>query len=186
MTSSKEEKWEIIEEYPNYMISTLGNVKSIKTNKILKQYINKKGYVHIGLSIKGKLHNCQVHRLVAKTFIDNPLNKPCVNHIDFNPSNNNVDNLEWVTHSENCLWSSKNISLSHKGKAKTIQHKKAIRKSMLSLENSKNYIYKTKTGYMFRFRPSKNEDINKTFKTIEQAIEYKNNYFKENKEYVIE
>lgn len=183
--TSKEEKWEIIEDYPNYLISTLGRIKSTKTNKILKPYITKRGYVYNLLSKNGKAKNFQVHRLVAKAFIDNPLNKPCVNHIDFNPSNNNVNNLEWVTYSENCLWSSKNISLSHKGKEITEQHKEAIRKSMLSSKNSKQYIYKNGNSYMFRFRPSKNEDINKTYKTLQEAINCRDEYFKREKKYAI-
>jgi hypothetical protein len=49
----------------------------------------------------GIRHNFQIHRLVAATYIDNPLNKPQVNHIDGNKSNNHVSNLEWVTQSEN-------------------------------------------------------------------------------------
>ena len=182
--TGKEEKWEIINSFPNYMISTYGRIKSIKTNKLLKPYISKRGYAYIGLTKDKKAYNCQIHRLVAQTFIENPLNKPCVNHIDYNKINNNVDNLEWVTHTENCLWSSKNISLASKDRPKSEEHKKSIRRSLLKIKGN-NYIYKTKTGYLFRFRTSKKEDINKTFKTIEEAIDYRNEYFKENEEYVI-
>lgn len=50
-----------------------------------------------------------VHRLVAETFIPNPENKPCVDHIDRNPANNHVDNLRWVTYSENNYNSNRNL-----------------------------------------------------------------------------
>lgn len=181
------EEWKVIQNYKNYSVSNLGNIKNNKTNKILKPNFNKQNYAYVWIKNNDNIwKRVRIHRLVAQEFIPNPENKSCVNHLDYNPSNNNLENLEWVTHSENCLWSSKNISLASKGKNKSLKHRKSIRKSMLNLENNKNYIYKTKTGYMFRFRPSKNEDINKTFKTKEQAIEYRNNYFKEHKEYVIE
>lgn len=49
----------------------------------------------------GIKYTIHVHRLVAETYIDNPRNKPCIDHIDGNPFNNHVDNLRWVTHSEN-------------------------------------------------------------------------------------
>lgn len=54
-------------------------------------------------SINGKQKTVQVHRWIAETFIPNPDNKPEINHIDGNPLNNNVSNLEWVTHQENML-----------------------------------------------------------------------------------
>lgn len=59
------------------------------------------GYKQVCLYGKYEMFMISVHRLIAKQFIPNPTNRPCVNHIDGNKSNNNVTNLEWVTHSEN-------------------------------------------------------------------------------------
>ena len=85
----------------NYSISSTGVVKNNITGKILSQRIQQ-GYKHVTLSLgNGKQKGCRVHRLVAIAFIDNPDNKPFVNHIDCDRGNNNVENLEWVTPSEN-------------------------------------------------------------------------------------
>jgi len=67
----------------------------------MKQAKNKKGYPIVYLRKNGKSHVLTVHRLVATAFIPNPDNKPQVNHIDGNKTNNYVDNLEWCTNSEN-------------------------------------------------------------------------------------
>lgn len=72
---------------------TKGGVK--KPNKM------KRGYERYNLSKDGKRYRILAHRLLAEHFIPNPENKPYVNHIDGNPSNNALDNLEWVTHLEN-------------------------------------------------------------------------------------
>lgn len=85
----------------NYSVSNLGNIKNDLTNKVLSQRVQQ-GYKHITLTLNnGKIKSCRVHRLVAIAFIDNPENKPYVNHIDCDRSNNIVTNLEWVTSSEN-------------------------------------------------------------------------------------
>ena len=97
------EIWKKIKGFENYQISNFGNVKSFHFgNEILrKTKMSKDGYISVILTIKGKQKNCFIHRLVAEAFIKNPKKKPCVNHKDENKSNNNVSNLEWVTHSEN-------------------------------------------------------------------------------------
>ena len=77
-------------EKTNYSVSQTGEVRNDKTNKILSQRIQQ-GYKHVGLTINGKGKSCRVHRLVAQAFIPNPENKPYVNHIDGNRSNNNID-----------------------------------------------------------------------------------------------
>lgn len=99
---SNMEIWKDIEEYPNYMISNLGRVKSLNYNhtrreKILKPHKNKNGYLYICLSKNGVHKSLSVHRLVAKAFIPNPHNLPEVNHKDENCINNCVFNLEWCT-----------------------------------------------------------------------------------------
>jgi hypothetical protein len=68
------------------------------------------GYMFVGLSDGKKRTTFSVHRLVALLFIDNPHNYPEVNHIDFDKTNNKIENLEWVSHSDNSKHNfSKNI-----------------------------------------------------------------------------
>lgn len=104
------EVWKDIQGYEgSYQISNFGRVKSFKTKcpKILKLKTNNKGYKWIVLSLNGMQQNLLVHRLVAKHFLNNSYNYKIINHIDENPANNNVSNLEWCTYSENVIKSSK-------------------------------------------------------------------------------
>jgi hypothetical protein len=95
-----EELWKDIENFPLYEASTLGNIRNKRTKRILKPSINKI-YKYISLfNNDNKRVNVSVHRIIAKTFIDNIDNKPTVNHKDHNPSNNNINNLEWATYTE--------------------------------------------------------------------------------------
>ena len=92
---------QLTNEFTNYAISNLCNIKNLTTQRILKPQIDRYGYVYVSLANKGFNKKKKVHRLMAEVFIPNPLNKKEVNHKDGNPKNNLADNLEWVTHFEN-------------------------------------------------------------------------------------
>lgn len=89
-----------------YAISNYGNVKNIKTNKVLKGRDNGHGYLSVTLGSETRKKRCYIHRLVAEHFLDIPeclkkYKKLDVNHIDSNKSNNFYKNLEWCTRSQN-------------------------------------------------------------------------------------
>lgn len=109
------EKWQDFKGYEGYyQVSSFGQVRSVdrvvvgvdgKTyhykGRILKQAKTSDGYKTVQLFKDNGLKTFKVHRMIALTFIPNPNNKPEVNHIDGNKSNNHISNLEWVTRSEN-------------------------------------------------------------------------------------
>ena len=112
---NKEELWyDIIGYEGHYQISNHGRVKSLSrivnrlnsdgmfvSEKIRKQSISKRGYYVVDLLLNDVRKTKTVHRLIAIQFIPNPDNKPHVNHIDGNPLNNAIDNLEWTNNREN-------------------------------------------------------------------------------------
>lgn len=98
MNNDELKEFEPLKECPNYLIHCDGRIYNVNRKIFMKPRLDK-GYATIRLNDK----NIRIHRLVATQFISNPENKEYVNHKDGNKLNNNVDNLEWVTRSENVL-----------------------------------------------------------------------------------
>lgn len=138
-----QEAWKNIEGSEIHQISNLGRVRSLNysnTGKVvvLKTKL-KKRYAEIGLNSKGKRKSHLVHRLVAKAFIPNPNNYPCVNHKDENPFNNNVNNLEWCTVAYNNSYGSRleRMSNTKKGHEVSKETREKLSKSLKKYHISK-------------------------------------------------
>ena len=104
------EEFKVIKEFENYEINRNGEVRNIKTGKILKNKLDdKKFYFKTSLikyySGKSKQHNVFIHRLLAIAFIENIDNKPIVDHVNGIKTDNRLENLRWATYKEN----SKNV-----------------------------------------------------------------------------
>lgn len=96
------EIWKDVKGYEGlYIVSNHGRVKSFMSNKLLNLQDNGAGYLRVELWKDKTGKKTYVHRMVAEAFLPNPLHKKEVNHKDSNPRNNAVENLEWVSSSEN-------------------------------------------------------------------------------------
>jgi hypothetical protein len=171
------EIWKDIQGYEElYQVSNLGNVRSkdrrvvnhksgstrICAGMLMTAWDNGNGYLVVSLNKQRKRKNHYVHRLVATAFVENPDSKKYINHIDFDTRNNRALNLEWCTQKENV-----NHSAIH------MKHPKAKCKSSSTGEK---YIHKILShGKNIRYRVVfRNYGIDKTFKTLEEAVEFRN------------
>lgn len=141
---SRAEIWKRIEGFDScYFVSNFGRIKSVRFYKtkgisVENMFVPQKlpsGHLQVVLRNNGKSKPQRVHRLVAKAFIPNPLNLPCINHKDENPSNNFVfvnedgsidykkSNLEWCTQEYNCNYGTRNQRLSIKNRNNSFRSK---------------------------------------------------------------
>lgn len=95
--------WRTIKDFPIYEVNKEGQIRNRRTGHIKKPRLDDWGYHQVGLSrgVHGKNHSKTVHRLVAEAFIDGDHTGLQVNHKDGNKTNNHIDNLEFVSGSQN-------------------------------------------------------------------------------------
>jgi hypothetical protein len=146
-----------INGFENYLIFEDGRVYSKKSKKFLKSHPNGMGggYLRVGLWKDGKNEPFKIHRLIGLHYIPNPHNYPCIDHIDRNRQNNSIDNLRWVNNQMNS------------------QNRDVHKNNKLQI---KNISYdKSRGRYMFQ-KIVKGKKHSKRFKTLEEAIQYKEEY----------
>jgi hypothetical protein len=142
-----------IEGYENYLIYDDGRVYSKMTNKFLKPTLNS-SYYNVTLCKKGNPRSIiRIHRLVGLHYLDKIEGKDYIDHIDRNKTNNHVSNLRWCNNSEN------------------------MRNTNTYITNKLGYkhIFKTKSN-TYRFTIKRDKQHTKCFKTLEECIEYRDNY----------
>ena len=178
------EIWKSVNGYEGlYEISNCGRIKSLtfrkcvhgidtisSADRILKPTDNGNGYLIIGLYKDKKRKNHYIHRLVAEHFNDNSFALPVVNHLDHNKRNNTPDNLEWCTAQHNTQYSS--------------FKRKGPRANCRKTNTGEKYISKVKQDKPSKYRLTiAPKGICKYFKTLEEAVAYRNEVLKDGKEY---
>jgi hypothetical protein len=146
------EIWKPIKGYDiEYLISDCGNIISpehtIIDKRGVKQHFRKRevkpvlhntGYLVVTFRKQGKKVTIRIHRLIAELFVENPDNKPIIDHIDGDKTNNNAKNLRWVTNSENI----RNENTYNNFKEKVTKIRKSEIKPVYQLDDNYNVIAK--------------------------------------------
>ena len=176
-----EEEWKSVKGFENsYEVSNKGRVRSIDRvrienncygrksyrcdkGKVLKQTDNGNGYLIVGLRSGGKRKNKYIHRLVAEAFCSKKEETNVVNHKDRNTKNNVSENLEWVTAKRNIELAAEYMRHPKKGTTS-----KTGEKYISKLDRKKGPVYRV------QIRDNGRKTKEKTFKTLEEAIRYRN------------
>ena len=153
--------FETIKNFPDYVINKDGVVKHKKFDTILKGNVYKSGntyYIRFNLSKDNKKYCRFLHRLLSIQYIPNPNNLKCVDHWDGNGLNNSLENLRWGNHSQN------------------LQNQEVNKTNKLGIKNIS--IYKNEKQKYYKFSKSINKiRIIKSFKTLEEAKEFKKEFY---------
>ena len=128
MNINLDDKWTIVPTYPDYELTKSGKLRNKNTGLLFKDTPDNDGYVYNVIKTNNKNLKVSRHRLMAKTFLQNPNDLPTVNHKDLNKSNNSIDNLEWMSYSDQ-------VKHSHKI---NINRKDPYSKKVIQIKNKKN------------------------------------------------
>lgn len=148
------EEWKTINNFPEYEVSSLGRVKSLKLGKeiIKQQTIGNHGYLVVSMWNE-KQYVATTHRLVAEAFIPRVEGKEQVDHINRNRTDNRVENLRWATSSENLI-------------------NKECKMSKIGHRN----IYVSGGGFEVEVKRNKQRVFRKWFKTLDEAIKARDDF----------
>ena len=161
---NQEEIWKEIPGYEGiYQASSYGRIKSTYRQKRILKPQNGQKYLHVRLSRAKNISIHLVHRLIAKTFKDNPENKKTVNHIDGNPFNNAEWNLEWSTYQENILHK---INVLKKGFGRFGKVEKLTPSIVIDIRTSKESIIELSKRYNVFPTTIWNAKTGKTWKNV--------------------